>query len=549
MGLDNIMALRRFKKLWQAFCFRNVDANARNTDQAARLRPLLNLLKTFGSKYVEVGRNIALDEASVACRSKYDEPLIVYNPMKPTGKYHFRIYMLCCATSWISLNFRLHCTSDISDRLNGVTTPEEAQALSEELEASSSIMKCVLEVARPLYSTNRIINTDNYYTSVQLLMALRLKGLYGRGTVRKKSSHFPKHVQLDKKDAGIPRGASRQGVSIDYTMVAASWYDSAIVTVVSNADASSQTTVTRQVGAEKCTFTAPACIKEYNTNMQGVDRLDQIRGRFSLADGHSFKKWYKKLGLALIDVARSNAYLTRKLAVDLSGARDPHRKFVVDLISELLSEKWMEAISDRRMLYSDIASEEVVAEQTSPSSAVWVARAQSDAQTPDSPQRTCSAVSSKQLYTDMNRKRRQCVVCRWERDGHATEVTDVCVLHNVCLCQNVHASTKPYTCPQPTWTCWEKYHRFYLPSKLFSRTGKVRTSSYLYKLKRAEAEQHGTGECEREITANPTNALEADGTVTPRASPNSANGAEAATSAVDQVSELGHRQTARAIFL
>ncbi|KAG3142281.1 hypothetical protein PC128_g24810 [Phytophthora cactorum] len=60
-----------------------------------------------GPKYVAVGRYVALDEASVACRSKYGKPLIVYSPMKPTGKYHFRIYMLCCSTTWISLNFRL----------------------------------------------------------------------------------------------------------------------------------------------------------------------------------------------------------------------------------------------------------------------------------------------------------------------------------------------------------------------------------------------------------------------------------------------------------
>ncbi|OWZ14444.1 LOW QUALITY PROTEIN: hypothetical protein PHMEG_00012086 [Phytophthora megakarya] len=68
---------------------------------------------------------------------------------------------------------------------------------------------------------------------------------------------------------------------------------------------------------------------------------------------------------------------------------------------------------------------------------------------------------------------------------YATEVTGVFVLHTACLCQNVHARDKAYTCPNTTWTCWEKYHRYYLPKKLFSRTGKVRTSSDLYKLKRS----------------------------------------------------------------
>ncbi|POM61505.1 Transposase [Phytophthora palmivora] len=355
VGLDKVMTLRRFKELRQALCFQCVEANAANNDQAARIRPLLNLLKTTGSKYVEVGRDVALDEASVACRSKYGKPLIVYNPMKPTGKYHFRIYMLCCATSWISLNYRLHCASDIAERLNGVTTPEEIRRMSDEIVESSSIRQCVLEVVRPLYYTRRVINSDNYYTSVQLLIALRLKGLYARGTVRKTSSHFPRHVLLEKKECA--RGASRQAVTADKTMVAASWFDSAIVTVISNADASTLTTVTRQVRSDKRSYTAPTCIKEYNASMQGVDRLDQIRARFSLSDGHSFKKWHKKLALALIDVARANAYLTRKLVVDMRCDRDSHRDFVVELIAELLSGKWKEAPGERRMFYADTGSE------------------------------------------------------------------------------------------------------------------------------------------------------------------------------------------------
>ncbi|GMF26761.1 unnamed protein product [Phytophthora fragariaefolia] len=259
----------------------------------------------------------------------------------------------------------------MSDRLHGVTTPVEEQALSDELASSSSIRKCVLEVVRPLHHTRRIINSDNYYTSVQLLEALRLKGLYARGTVRKTSAHFPRHVVLEKKDG--PRRTSRQGVSMDRNTVAASWYDSSIMTVVSNADASTQSTVTRQVRSEKVTFNAPTCIREYNKNMQGVDRLDQTRGRFSLPDGHSFKKWYKKLGLALIGVARANAYFTRMLALNRGNDRDSHKTFVAQLSSALISGKWKEGPSERRMFYTDGGGAGHVTEEVSPSSAVWVA--------------------------------------------------------------------------------------------------------------------------------------------------------------------------------
>ncbi|GMF48044.1 unnamed protein product [Phytophthora fragariaefolia] len=346
-GLDDVMALRRFKELRKAFCFQCVEANPGARDQAARIRPLLNLLKTTRPKYVEIGRNVALDEASVSCRSKYGKSLVVYNPLKPTGRYHFRIYMLCCASSWLSLNFRLHCGSDISDRLGGVVSPGETQTLSDEVAVLSSIRKCVLEVVRPLYKTRRIVNSDNYYTSVQLLMALRLKGLYTRGTVRKTSAHFPRHVLLEKKDCS--RGVSRQGVSTDHSMVAASWHDSAIVTVISNADPSTLTTVTRQVRAEQRSVSAPTCIKEYNANMQGVDRLDQIRARFSLADGHSFKKWHKKLALALVDVARANTRLFQNITVASAYGG------VTEILMSMMSWQTSWLLSRSRFEFTDLA--------------------------------------------------------------------------------------------------------------------------------------------------------------------------------------------------
>ena len=198
-SLANVMPLRRFWDLRRAFCIRDgaqITPEDSKADSAVRIRSLLNLLKSNGSKYVEVGRNVAVDEASVACRSKFGRHLIMYNPKKPGGKYHFRFYMCCCSTSWIALNFRLHCTSDIATRLNGMVSRDVALALEADLDKSAMVRKHVLEVMQPFFYTNRIVNCDNYYTSVQLLAVLRIKGLYGRGTVRRTSKHFPHHVIL-----------------------------------------------------------------------------------------------------------------------------------------------------------------------------------------------------------------------------------------------------------------------------------------------------------------------------------------------------------------
>ncbi|KAG2760590.1 hypothetical protein PC129_g4221 [Phytophthora cactorum] len=253
-SLDGIMTLHRFKLLRRCLSF-NTTPNTLDQDAAARIRPLLNLLKITGGQYIQVGRDVALDEASVACRSRQGRHMILYNPMKPTGKYHFRLYMVCCSTTWIALNYKLHCNRcDILDRLSGVVDQVEAQNLREELEDVSKIRQHVLEVARPLFGTKRIVNMDNYYTSVQLLQELRLKGLYGCGTIRANSKHFPAHTILYKDDC--TRGDYRQAVSHDHSMLAASWCNGNVANLVSNSDCTHVTTVTRMVGTEKQSFPA-----------------------------------------------------------------------------------------------------------------------------------------------------------------------------------------------------------------------------------------------------------------------------------------------------
>ncbi|KAF1780653.1 hypothetical protein GQ600_11234 [Phytophthora cactorum] len=77
-----------------------------------------------------------------------------------------------------------------------------------------------------------------------------------------------------------------------------------------------------------------------------------------------------------------------------------------------------------------------------------------------SPVRRCTAVASKQIHDKKSRKRRRCVVCRWE-DRYPTKVTTYCLTHSVCLCREVNK--KPPTrwiCPQQSWTCWDKFHNF-----------------------------------------------------------------------------------------
>lgn len=480
VGLEGVMSLKRFQFIRKVLCFRNdVTIEDLKSDPAARIRPLMNMLKHTSPRYVEVGRDVAVDESSIACRSKYGRHLIVFNSSKPTGKFHFKIYTCCCSTSWLMVGFRLHCSSTMKARLCGVMTDKSLSEVEERLQFSSEIRRHALEVTQSLHGTKRIVNTDNFYTSVQLLLSLKEVGLYGRGTVRENSKHFPK-VHMFSKRSGEERGAIMQGVSSSGKMVAASWMDGNAVNIISNAEASTQTEVRRRVGQTSQVYPAPKCIAEYNQNMQGVDRMDQLRAHFSLADGHSFQKWHKKLAMAFIDIARCNAYVTRCLAMgeEVTTARSPHRDFVMALHNELISGEWADSCEEDGMFFDNPHGEKG---QVLLSPVVNPSR---PSRSPGSP--ACEFVLSKNRFPNATRGKRGCKVCKFE-GRYETEKTNYCVTHKVCLCTQVYARSERYAgvvCPFDDWTCWRKFHEYYLPRGLFNSSGHVKRASILNKAKR-----------------------------------------------------------------
>lgn len=77
----------RFKAIRANLAFREITLtpDQLKKDPAARIRPLISMLKKTSPQYVDIGRNVSIDESTVACRSKYGRKLIVFNPRKPTG--------------------------------------------------------------------------------------------------------------------------------------------------------------------------------------------------------------------------------------------------------------------------------------------------------------------------------------------------------------------------------------------------------------------------------------------------------------------------------
>lgn len=86
------MPLCRFKIIRKVFDFRAA-LPAIERGSAARILPLMNLLKRTGGSYIEIGRDIVFDECIVTFRSKFGRHVIMFYPMKSTGKHIFFYYI------------------------------------------------------------------------------------------------------------------------------------------------------------------------------------------------------------------------------------------------------------------------------------------------------------------------------------------------------------------------------------------------------------------------------------------------------------------------
>jgi len=142
-------------------------------DSPHKIHPLLNILKITLGKYATFGSELSLDEATKANKSSYARFLICFNPMKPTRKFHFKIYMVCCAESNLTLRIKIH-TKDNADTDNEESYDEYINKLD----------SLTMQLRRPFFRAGTTINMDNHYMSTACTMRLRDNGVFCRGTIR-----------------------------------------------------------------------------------------------------------------------------------------------------------------------------------------------------------------------------------------------------------------------------------------------------------------------------------------------------------------------------
>ncbi|KAF9413721.1 hypothetical protein HW555_008167, partial [Spodoptera exigua] len=164
----------------------------------------------------------------------------------------------------------------------------------------------VVELLKDYFFCNRELYVDNWYTSPRLFKYLKEKGPYACGTVKSNRKLMPKFKKLKRGEVEA---------YMSPPLLALKWQDKKPVLMLSTKHDDKilpSDSVDYSTGLPKM---KPHCVIEYNKNMGTVDTADMMTS--TLGCIKKSKKWYKKLGVHVIDIFLLNAfYLFRMLNVN-----------------------------------------------------------------------------------------------------------------------------------------------------------------------------------------------------------------------------------------
>ncbi|KAL4084986.1 hypothetical protein QTP88_027839 [Uroleucon formosanum] len=132
--------------------------------------------------------------------------------------------------------------------------------------------RVVKNLSAPLQNKNYFLYFDNYFTSYPLITYLKLNGIYACGTVNMTRKHLPKF----KDDKLFKQGDYDWRIDQFSTSIIR-WKDKRMVSLLSNFhDPRNTENVQRRAkDGTVSTIPCPKVLKDYNQNMNCVDKLDQ----------------------------------------------------------------------------------------------------------------------------------------------------------------------------------------------------------------------------------------------------------------------------------
>lgn len=273
-----VMSLNRF-----LFILSNLRFDDESTREERKKTDRLALISEFFEKFIKNCRDnyccseyVTVDEMLVPFRGRCLFRL--YMKSKP-AKYGLKIMCLCDAKTHYLYNAFIYAGKGTPSRNNSLLVPTNN----------------VLTLTEPIYGTNRNVTGDNWFTSIELVDALKQKNLTYVGTIRKNKREIPSQFQPHRNR---PVLSSVYGFQSDKTLVSFVPKRNTSVTLVSSMHHESLSNP--ESGK-------PEIIEFYNSTKGGVDALDQKCAAYS-ANRRS-QRWPTTIFCAMLNISGVNSHV------------------------------------------------------------------------------------------------------------------------------------------------------------------------------------------------------------------------------------------------
>ena len=310
------MARDTFNLLWRYLHLQNNEElgpqGDRHSDKLFKIRWFVNYLNNkFQSVYMPYGQ-FSLDESMVKFKGRLG--FRQYMPAKPI-KWGVKIWSLCEADTGYLYNFQIYTGKDEGVQEKGLSH------------------RVVMDLCTPLFGTSAHIYMDNYYSSVPLFHDLHVHGILACGTVRANRKGLPN--RLLPKNCKLQRHEFKLAQKDEITFCL--WQDTKPVLFFSNFHSPNDTGLVsrRNNVRKKVNVTTPSVVSDYQINMGGVDRMDQMIHYYMI--NHRSRKWWRRIFFSLTMSCAHNAYICAKDEYPLQSRNHwPNFQDFIEDLSEAL---------------------------------------------------------------------------------------------------------------------------------------------------------------------------------------------------------------------
>lgn len=316
---SQVMPRDRFLLLLRFLHFANNDDNNPddpNRDRLHKIRSFSNMIKERCKSVLVPGQHICVDESLVLYKGR-----LSFKQYIRTKRARFGVkFYTCCTSGGITLDYLIY-HGGMGQDIQG-------------LEEFSTTERIALSLVRDYMHQGRCVYLDNFYTTPKIADYLLQNQTTLVGTVRSNRNNFPRELAL----ADIQKGQSIFYKCVDKNVLAVKFRASKdktgnkpkivhLLTTCHKAEVKN----TKKKDKDGSPIVKPACVIAYNTNMGGVDLVDQQLDSLNVL--RKTYKWYKKIALRLLLICVLNSHKLYQLK---SGKHD-FLQFLHDVIAQMLT--------------------------------------------------------------------------------------------------------------------------------------------------------------------------------------------------------------------